>query len=142
MTGKFYFLIFISMIILGCNEQHSENIDESVTKRVLDNHWETFVNNDLEGLLEDYTEESIIVTQDGTHRGLEEIRKNYINAFSAFPKKGSTLKLTTSIVEKDIAYIIFEADTPDFILNYGSDTFIIRDGKIIRQTFAGVFTQK
>lgn len=144
---KYGIIIILSTVIYltGCNQQNSDNkdeINEATTKAVLDHHWETFVNNDLEGVMEDYTEESILITPDVTYRGLDEIRQNFINAFSAFPRSHSTLKLNQSKVEKDLAYILWQADTPDFNLNYATDTFLIRNGKIIRQTYAGVAVPK
>ena len=127
----------------GCSSNTSNGeIDEAQTQSVLDHHWETFINNDLEGVMEDYSEESILITPNGTYRGLEEIRGNFINAFKAFPAQQATLTLTESLAVKDIGYILWEADTPAFILSYATDTFIIRNGKIIRQTFAGVREDK
>lgn len=137
------FIILSSFFLLSsCNQPSKENIDESTTQSVLDHHWETFVNNDLEGVMEDYSEESILVTPDATYRGLEEIRQNFVNAFSAFPTNDSKLTLNKSIVVNDVGYILWDADVPEFNLTYATDTFIIRDGKILRQTYAGVAVPK
>ena len=130
------------LFIMGCNPDSNEGIDEEVTQTVLDHHWETFVNNDLEGVMEDYSEESVLITPDATYRGLEEIRQNFINAFKAFPVKKGKLTLHQSEVVDDVGYILWEADVPIFHLVYATDTFIIRNGKIIRQTFAGVSEPK
>ncbi|HLT08501.1 MAG TPA: nuclear transport factor 2 family protein [Cyclobacteriaceae bacterium] len=139
-----YSLLMLCMIALGGCQSSTSNgdIDESTTQEVLDHHWQTFVANDLEGVMEDYTEESILVTPNGTYKGLEQIRQNFINAFNSFPYQSSTLTLAQSKVVQDIGYILWEADTPNFTLEYATDTFIIRDGKIIRQTYAGVSTPK
>jgi len=132
-------LFLVGLISAGCNTTTSNmEIDESQTKIVLDHHWETFLSNDLDGVMEDYTEESILITPNGTFRGLKEIRGNFVNAFSAFPTSIANLTLTESRVVKDVGYILWTAETPEFNLTYATDTFIIRNGKIIRQTFAGV----
>ncbi|MGC3958393.1 MAG: nuclear transport factor 2 family protein [Verrucomicrobiota bacterium] len=121
----------------------SENaINESETKRVLDHHWATFQGNDLEGTMADYTEESVLITPDKTFRGLTEIRENFVNAFRVFPKDSATLKLNKSVVTGDVGYILWEANTPTFNLTYATDTFIIQNGKIVRQTYAGVASPK
>jgi len=130
------------LFIMGCNPASTEGIDETVTQKVLDHHWVTFVNNDLEGVMKDYSEESVLITPDATYRGLEEIRQNFINAFKAFPAKEGKLTLNQSKVVNDVGYILWEADVPTFQLSYATDTFIIRNGKIIRQTFAGVSEPK
>ncbi|NHE58735.1 nuclear transport factor 2 family protein [Cyclobacterium plantarum] len=136
-----FLLIFMAVwIISGCSPAPS--IDEALTQTVLDHHWETFISNDLEGVMEDYTEESILITPNGTYMGLDEIRQNFVNAFKAFPAGQATLTLTESLAVKDIGYILWEADTPAFNLSYATDTFIIRNGKIIRQTYAGVREDK
>ncbi|MDZ7717218.1 MAG: nuclear transport factor 2 family protein [Balneolaceae bacterium] len=138
------YIIIAAIFFQGCmHEQSSENesINPEVTKQVLDHHWQTFRDNDLEGVMEDYTEESILITPDTTYRGLEEIRQNFVNAFEAFPSEENPLTLNKSVVEKDVGYILWEASTPEFELVFATDTFIIRDGKIIRQTYGGVTQQ-
>jgi ketosteroid isomerase-like protein len=112
--------------------------DEAKTKEVLDHHWNTFQANDLEGVMADYTEESVLITPDKTIRGMEDLRKHFAYVFTLFPKDSTTLKLDKSIVDRDVAYIIWSADAPKLDITYGTDTFIIKDGKIVRQTYAGV----
>ena len=111
---------------------------EDKTKAVLDHHWETFKANDLDGVMADYTEESILITPDHTFKGLKEIRENFIFAFSLFPKDQATLKLNKSVIQSDVGYIIWEAKSPKINLTFATDTFIIKNGKISRQTYAGV----
>jgi hypothetical protein len=120
----------------------STGINEDQTKKVLQHHWDAFQGNDLEGTMADYTEQSILITPDKTYKGLAEIRANFVAAFGAFPKASSSLKLTKSIVNQDIGYIIWEATTPSFNLTFATDTFIIQNGKIVRQTYAGVVGAK
>jgi hypothetical protein len=141
---NFYPLILTAFLFASsCSSDSShESIDEGNTQEVLDHHWETFVSNDLEGVMEDYTEESVLITPNATYSGLEEIRGNFINAFKAFPTGSAKLTLNNSIVVQDVGYILWEADAPEFNLTYATDTFIIRNGKILRQTYAGVTEPK
>ena len=112
-------------------------IDEAETKRVLDHHLQTFQQNDLDGVMADYVEESILVTPDRTCKGLAEIRENFVNAYQALPADGTTMTVTKSVVVRDIAYIVWTAVTPTLEFKYATDTFIVVDGKIISQTYAG-----
>lgn len=141
---KFFTIILLACLFsTGCSSDSSDGeIDEAQTQAVLDHHWDTFVNNDLDGVMEDYTDESILITPNGTFMGLEQIRGNFVNAFKAFPTQGADLTLNTNLAVKDVGYILWDAETPEFILTYATDTFIIRNGKIIRQTFAGVRVEK
>lgn len=134
-----YTLIFFALFLIGCADQKPlPSFSEEKTKEVLDHHWIAFKANDLEETMNDYTEESVLITPDATYTGLAEIRENFVKAFTAFPKDSATLTLTKSIVLKDVGYILWSAVTPTFELSYATDTFIIQDGKIIRQTYAGV----
>jgi hypothetical protein len=114
------------------------SIDEEQTRKVLAHHWETFKGNDLEGTMADYTEESFLITPDKTYHGLAEIRANFVTAFGVFPKDSSKLTLSKSIATRDVGYIIWSAATPTMQLVYATDTFIIQNGKIVRQTYAGL----
>ena len=138
----FYVLPFVFMASCVLNEKQDQPADEKIseeqTKEVLDHHWQAFQNNDLEETMKDYTDESVLITPNATFNGLEEIRNNFINAFRLFPKDSTTFTLDKSIVIKDVGYILWKSKTPTFNLSYATDTFIIREGKIIRQTFAGM----
>ncbi|HZY80858.1 MAG TPA: nuclear transport factor 2 family protein [Cyclobacteriaceae bacterium] len=112
-------------------------IDEAVTQKVLDHHIQTFKDNDLEGVMADYTEESILITPDRTFKGLAEIRENFVGAFKALPKDGTTMTLTKTSVTRDVAYMVWKATTPTLEFKFATDTFIIVDGKIVSQTYAG-----
>ena len=140
-----YILLFFIMLFASCDVKTDVNVstapDEAKTKEVLDHHWNTFQTNDLDGVMADYTDESILVTPDKTFKGLAEIRENFVGAFAAFPKDSTEMKLHKSVITQDVAYIIWEAAGPKVKISYGTDTFIIKDGKIVRQTYAGVTAQ-
>ncbi len=134
------------LLFCACTSQpetkNANAIDEAQTRQVLQHHWDAFQANDLEETMLDYTEESVLITPDKTYRGLEEIRGNFIGAFAAFPRDSSTLTLNKSVVSGDVGYILWEASAPKFNLTYATDTFIIQNGKIVRQTYAGVAAPK
>jgi hypothetical protein len=132
-------LVFtLALFAVACGGgSEKPSIDEAITKKVLDHHIQTFQGNDLDGVMEDYTEESILITPDRTYKGLAEIRENFVEAYKALPKNGTTMTITKSVVIRDVAYIVWKAVTPTLEFKYATDTFIIVDGKILSQTFAG-----
>lgn len=142
-TQIFVFLVMAGLVACAPkqSEQTESSIDEAKTREVLDHHLKAFQNNDLEATMADYTEESILITPDGTARGLAEIRKNFEGAFTMFPKDSLTFTMTKTIILQDVAYILWQAKTPKFELSYATDSFIIQGGKIIRQTYAGAVKQ-
>ena len=108
------------------------------TKEVIEHHLSAFGQNDLQGVLSDYTDESIILTPDATIKGLAEIEPFFAGLFEGFPTDGTDFSLDKMTVENEIAYIIWHATTPSLDVPFGTDTFVVEDGKIVRQTFAGV----
>ena len=141
MKIQLLYLPLIALLLTNCEKKTVADVavvSEEATSKVLDHHWEAFKANDLEATMADYTDESVLITPDKTYKGLKEIRENFIFAFSVFPKDSSTLKLNKSVVQQDVGYIIWEASAPKLKLSFGTDTFIIQNGKIIRQTYAGV----
>ena len=135
-------LLLLLLLFANCTEtktnSNTPSINEESTTQILKHHWDAFQSNDLEETMADYTEESFLITPDKTYKGLAEIRENFVQAFKAFPKDSVTMQLDKSIVQQDVGYIIWQATTPKFKLSFGTDTFIIQNGKIIRQTYAGV----
>ena len=137
---KNFSIIAAAMIVAACNsgaKMTDTSINEAMTKQVLEHHMQTFMKNDLDGVMSDYTEESILVTPDRTFAGLTEIRENFVGAFQALPTNGTTLTNIKSVATRDVGYVVWKATTPTLEFKYATDTFIIRDGKILRQTYAG-----
>jgi len=133
-------LLLALATMMACSSQTAQRpaIDEAKTKEILDHHLTVFTRNDLDDTMEDYTEESFLITPDGTFKGLAEIRKNFENAFKVLPKDSMTFTVKQTVIVQDLAYIIWEARTPKLDFSFGTDTFIIRDGKIVEQTYGGV----
>lgn len=117
-------------------------ISSERTKAVLEHHLKAFGENDLAGIMDDYTAESILVTPDSTYSGLESIESLFVELFTAFPTEGTVLEMDNMVIQDELAYILWHADTPALDVPLGTDTFIIVDGKIIKQTFAGVLNPK
>jgi hypothetical protein len=132
-------LILTTLYSCAPKENTGPAISEEKTREVLVHHDKAFKENDIEAIMADYTDESVLIIPDGTYKGLKQIRENYEQAFAAFPKDSTTMTVTKTVVVNDLGYILWQARTPKFEVQYGTDTFIVQDGKILRQTFAGVF---
>ncbi len=50
--------------------------------------------------------------------------------------------MTQQVVEGDYAYILWTAEAADNVYELGTDTFVVRDGKIVAQSFTGQITPK
>ena len=134
-------ILTAALLLAGCESKEAlTKAEEQKTAEILDHHWKTFHGNDLEGTLADYTEESILITPNRIYKGMKEIGENFVSAFATFPKDATAMQLNKSVVQRDVGYILWEATGPKIRLTYGTDTFVIRNGKILSQTYAGVAT--
>ena len=113
------------------------------TEEVLDHHLQAFGTANLDGILEDYGEGSIIIDADaGVLTTRDQRAKFFQGMFDEFAKPGMTFSLDKKIVEGDTAFIAWSAETADNVYNLGTDTFTVRDDKIVSQTFVANRTPK
>ncbi len=112
------------------------------TKDVLDHHLKCFGEGDVEGILSDYAPGAVLFTPDGPLRGPDAMRPLFQGMIVEFGKPGATFTLTHQSVEGDYGYIVWTAETADNLWEVASDTFFVRDGKIVAQSFAGKITPK
>ena len=118
------------------------------TKEVLDHHLKCLAAGDLEGIVADYSPDAVLVTPpgffspDGVLRGAAGAEYGFRALIREFGKPGASFQLKQTTIEGDYAYIVWSADTPDNRFDFGSDTFVIRNGKIVAQTFAGKIIPK
>ena len=112
------------------------------TEPILDHHLDAFASQDLEEIMVDYVDDSVIVTNLGVFRGLEEIEGLFSDLFAEFSQEGVTLEVDDTIVEGDFAYLLWHAETPDNVYEFCTDTFHIPGETIDFQTFAGKIEPK
>jgi len=59
-----------------------------------------------------------------------------------FGKPGATFNMKQQLVDGDYAYILWTAETADNVHEVATDTFVIRQGKIVAQSFTAKITPK
>jgi len=114
----------------------------TTTQDVLNRHLGSFGKRDLTGILSDYAPGAVLFTPDGLLRGVEEIRPFFQSLIAEFEQPDSSFTLTRQSIEGDHAYIIWTAETADNVYELGADMFVVRDGKIVAQSFAGKIRSK
>ena len=112
------------------------------TKDVLDHHLKCFGDGDLKGILSDYSPNAVLFTPDGPLKGVDAISPLFQAISAEFGKPGAVFKMKQQSVDGDYAYILWTAETADNVYEVGTDTFVVRDGKIVAQSFAGKITPK
>ena len=108
----------------------------SATRNVLDNHLTCFGEGDIEGILSDYAAGAVLFTPNGPLRGVDAIRPLFEQLIAEFGKPGATFNMKLQSVEGDHAYILWAAETADNVYEMATDTFVVRGGKIVTQSFA------
>lgn len=99
------------------------------TQQVLDRHMATLLARDIDGVMADYAPNCFIITGDRVVRGLDKVRK----MFEGIPAgMADGFEITRQVVHGEIAIIDWKSARVPF----GTDTFVIRNGKIVAQTVA------
>lgn len=114
----------------------------TTTKDVLTHHLDCFGKGDLDGIMADYTAASRLFTPNGVLRGAGAIRGLFVTLLSEFSKPGMSFEMLKQDIDGDTAYIVWKAETADNRYELATDTFVVKDGKIVTQSFAGKISPK
>ena len=112
------------------------------TKDVFDHHVKCFGEGDLQGILADYSPSAILFTPDGPLKGIDAIRPFFQALLAEFGQPGTTFGMKHLSIDGDVAYCIWTAETADNVYELGTDTLVVRDNRIVAQSFAGKITPK
>ena len=112
------------------------------TKEVIDNHLKCFGEGDLDGVLSAYAPDAVLFMAYGPLKRADAMRPFFQAMIAEFGKPGATFNMKQQLVEGDYAYILWTAETADNVYEVGTDTFVVRDGKILAQSFTGKITPK
>ena len=113
------------------------------TQAILDHHLAAFAAGDADEILKDYTDESVLITPDGVTRGRGSLRTAFDGFFAGLFAPGTyDFVMDASHVEGEVAHIVWHADCASAEVVLGTDTFVVRDGKITVQTFAAKIVPK
>jgi ketosteroid isomerase-like protein len=112
------------------------------TSDVLDRHLKAFAEHDVDGLLSDYATDAALFVPTGVLKGPGAIRPLFEALVSEFEKPGASFTMQQRCVDGDHAYIVWNAETADNAYRFATDTFVVRNGKIVAQSFAAMIEPK
>jgi len=110
-------------------------------EQVLQSHLQAIGSGNIDALMADYTEDSVFITPNGSFVGLDAIRREFTNLLAAFPP-GSTFNLMGQQVHQDTILLLWSGESDVLDIPFAVDTFVIKQGKILLQTFAGQMIPK
>ena len=103
------------------------------TQDTLTRHLHAFTQG-VDAIMRDYTESSVVFTPQGPLTELGSIRAFFTGFLADSPPELlAAMTLVRQDVVGEIAYILWKAEP---FIPLATDTFVIRDGKILVQTFA------
>ena len=114
----------------------------STTSEIVNQHLKCFYQKDLDGVVADYASDAVLFIPSGPLRGLTAIRPFFQTFVAEFSKPGATFSMHQQYTDGDYAYILWNAETADNTYEAATDTFIVRNGKIVAQSFAAKITPK
>ena len=107
---------------------------------VFNRHVAAFESGDLDAVLSDFRDDSIVITADGVLEGLAQIRRLYAGLLAEFGTidNGDSpgIILDISHVRRDMLFITWHAESRSRVYPFGTDTFIIKRNHIARQTIS------
>jgi ketosteroid isomerase-like protein len=106
------------------------------TSDVLDRHLKCFREKDVDGTLADYSSDAVLFLPTGPLKGPDAIKPFFQALVAEFAKPSSSFAMQQRYVEGDYAYILWSAETADNSYEVATDTFVVRDRKIVAQSFA------
>jgi ketosteroid isomerase-like protein len=101
-------------------------------QEVFAHHGKALAAGDLDEIVVDYTDDSVLITPAGVARGKDGIRKAFAALLDDLPDAAWDLK--TQIFDGDVLFLEWTADSAAHRVNDGVDTFVFRDGMIWAQT--------
>lgn len=114
----------------------------SSTSDVLDRHLQSFGEHDVDTLLSDYSPDAVLLVPTGPLKGPAAIKPFFQALVSEFRKPGASFKMQHRCVDGDHAYILWSAETADNRYEFATDTFVVRNGKVVAQSFAAQIRPK
>jgi uncharacterized protein (TIGR02246 family) len=112
-------------------------------RQVFEHHLGAFSAGDLDGILSDYTDDSILIVSDGALKGRQAIRGFFEGVLASLFTPGTyEFTMDTLHVVNDVVYLVWHATCASADIVFAADTVLIKNGKIAVQTFAAMIEPK
>ena len=126
-------LSLINVLLIG-NTSSANQLIPSSTTDVWEHHINAWVHRDLTEITSDYSADSILIINGQLFRGPEKIKNVFNQLFKIFDRGNNRIDPVLNFDR--IIYITWHFQPYNNNEFYGTDTFIIENGKIAVQTIA------
>lgn len=102
------------------------------TEQVLASHEAALGEQNVEKVSSHYAEDAVVVVNGDTYRGQKEIALLYGRLINELPN--ATWRTDVAVIYEDLAYVEWACESGRSKVKFGTDTFIVANGFITRQT--------
>lgn len=106
------------------------------TADVVGRHFEAISKRDMDALMAGYADDALLFSPMGTLEGKEQIRKSFTEIFANFAETKPKFQPDKELFEGDVGYVVWSGESATKTYELGTNTFLVRDGKIVADTFA------
>jgi ketosteroid isomerase-like protein len=126
----------------GTQQAQAAETAVASTAEVFERHLQAFLAGDADALLADYAPDARFCLPDRTATGPAAIGAILAWVAGLFPRGQTQFEVLRQEVHGDCAYLAWRASSPALEPSTGADTFVVRDGKIVFQSFGGQLNVK
>ncbi|MBQ1334975.1 MAG: nuclear transport factor 2 family protein [Clostridia bacterium] len=112
------------------------------TLEVIHQHSENLMSKNIEAVMADFTEDSIMISPQATIKGLAGIRANFEATIKNILTPDVKAEVLLEKAEGNIGYCLWRAEGDRFSIPFATDTFVVENDKIMAQTFAAQVVKK
>ena len=120
--------------------QQVHTFQEQKALDVFNRHVAAFTSGNLDEVVSDFTEQSVVFTPDGVFEGLDQIRSVYQALLAEFGviNRGDSpgIQIDTLLVRHDTLFITWHAESKHHLFGFGTDTFVFKGDKVERQSIS------
>jgi uncharacterized protein (TIGR02246 family) len=102
------------------------------TEQVLASHEAALVAQDAVKVSMHYAEDAVLIVNGQTFRGPDGIAAMYAGLIQNLPD--AEWRTDVAVIQDDLAYVEWSCTSAASKVEFGIDTFVVADGRIIRQT--------
>ena len=130
----------LALIALGALPLSGQSASAGSPEQIVNHHMSAAGSGRVDELMSDYADDAVLISPDAVLKGKQAIRGLFQTLMTPGPAALAPIDVKKRVFEGDVGYVtwIQNAGKPDE--QKGSDTFVIRNGKIVYQTVMMVRT--
>lgn len=114
----------------------------ATANEIFEHHLAAFAAGDIDDVLADYTDQTVMAYGDRVWRGLKGARDFFAMWLDELLPPGCRFDVIDSHIVDNLVYLTWTAESDKYLFDFGTDTFVIQDSKVLQQTVATLHRKK